>query len=75
MNLMMSLNMDLFSNAALQLMLWSDSLMAFISNVNTIIIYLLRLIRKQWFQIQGFKIKINTPKYNPDYLYALHALS
>lgn len=49
MNLMMSLNMDLFSNAALQLILWSDCLMAIIASVNTIIIYLLRQIRKQWF--------------------------
>ncbi len=46
-------------NAALQLMHWSDCLMAFIDTVIiTIIIYLLRLIRTIWFKIQ--RLNLNT---------------
>lgn len=51
MNLIRSLNMNLFSNAALELMHWSDCSMAFIATVNAIIIYLLRRIRKGRFRV------------------------
>lgn len=51
MNLIISLNMNLFSNGALELMHWSDCSMAFIASVNTIIIYLLRQIRNGRFTV------------------------
>lgn len=42
MNLIISYNVKVFLNAAQELMHWSDSLMAFISSFNAVIIYLLR---------------------------------
>lgn len=42
MSLITGLNMNLILNAAVELMHWSDCLMAFIAAFNTVIIYLLR---------------------------------